>query len=131
MSYTKEFNAADYAVPSFLQTAYWQDMSWHNDSCPKFENDELGIVVWIDNIDPASREYDDWKQYTVVKIIDTSDGTILEDDSCFATDDIVELQEWIHKYSLKEILLDAFTTANRHSCTYDIADELAELLTRI
>ena len=131
MGYAKEFNAADYEVPSFLQTAYWQDVSWHNDVSPRFENTELMLAVWVETTDPEKREYDDWKQYTVIKIIDTSDGTVLEDESCFETDSIDELQEWLHKYSVKETLLDAFSTASLHSCTHDIADELAELLTRL
>lgn len=131
MGYAKEFNAADYEVPSFLQINGWQDVSWHNDISPRFENEKLMLAVWVETSDPAGREYDDWKQYTVVQIIDTSDGTVLEDESCFETDSIAELQEWIHKYVLKEILLNAFSTASLHSCTHDIADELAELLTHI
>ena len=131
MGYAKEFNAADYEVPSFLQTAYWLDVSWHNDVCPRFENDELMLAVWVETTDPCGREYDDWKQYTVVKVIDTADGTILEDDSCFETDNVAELQEWLHKYAVKEVILKAFATASLHSWTHDIADELAELLTRL
>ena len=131
MGYIKEFNATDYEVPSFLQINGWQDVSWHNDVCPRFENEKLMLAVWVETTDPCGREYEDWKQYTVVKIIDTSDGTVLEDESCFETDSVEGLQEWIHKYSLKELLLDAFSTASLHSCTHDIADELAELLTRL
>lgn len=131
MGYAKEFNAADYEVPSFLQMNGWGDCSWHNDICPRFENYELMLAVWVETIDPCGREYDDWKQYTVVKVIDTIDETILEDDCCFETDDVAELREWLHKYAVKEDLLKAFYTASLHSWTHDIADELAELLTRL
>ena len=131
MGYAKEFNAADYVIPSFLQTAYWHDVSWHNDIAPRFENYELLLAVWVETADQADREYADWKQYTVVKIRDISGGTTLEDESSFETDNADELHEWLHKYAVKEDLLKAFATASLYSCTHDIADELAELLTHL
>ena len=35
----------------------FEDVSWHNDTCPSFEC--CGIVIWVDYVDPMLREYPD------------------------------------------------------------------------
>ena len=35
----------------------WEDVSWHNDTCPSFECS--GVVIWVDYVDPMLREYPD------------------------------------------------------------------------
>lgn len=55
MSYQTEFpdfKPADMpAIP-----AGFADSSWHNDACPRFENEQLGLTLWVDYLDPAERE---------------------------------------------------------------------------
>jgi hypothetical protein len=126
MRYEKEFNAEAYNIPNFLLT--WDDCSWHNDACPRFENVELGIAVWVETIDPEGREYEDWKQYTIVGIvtIDNGERTELLDDTLFETDDPEKLKAWIAFYTLKDHLENAFAIAGQYS--ESIADELAGLI---
>ncbi len=132
MGYANEFNFLDYQVPAVLQSYKWKDVSWHNDISPRFENTELMLAVWVETTDPEKREYEDMKQYTVVKLIRiNSEETTLADDNIFETEDMSELVEWLHKYELKELLEKAFTFASLDASTHDIADELAELLTRV
>ena len=46
MSYAKEFNHLEYNVPDFLlQNPVWEDVSWHNDVCPRWENYTLMLAV--------------------------------------------------------------------------------------
>ncbi len=132
MNYANEFNFLDYQIPAVLQSYKWNDVSWHNDVSPRFENTELMLAVWVETTDPEKREYDDWKQYTVVRLIRlNSEETTLADDSVFETEDAKELIEWLHKYELKELVGKAFTFAGLDRSTHEIADELAELLVRI
>ena len=128
MRYEREFNAESYNVPEFLKQ--WEDCSWHNDTCPRFENINLGIAVWVDTVDPTGREYEDWAQYTVVgiKAIDNGERTELLDDVLFATEDQAKLERWIMLYTMKGYLEDAFIIAGQ--CNESIADELAELIAK-
>jgi hypothetical protein len=34
----------------------FEDNSWHNDSCPNFTSEALGLRIWIDFADPEQRE---------------------------------------------------------------------------
>lgn len=34
-----------------------EDYSWHNDAMPCFCDDETGIMIWVDHLDPDKREY--------------------------------------------------------------------------
>jgi hypothetical protein len=48
-----DFPAADMpAIP-----AGFVDTSWHNDVCPSFTSDSAGLIIWIDYLDPANREF--------------------------------------------------------------------------
>ena len=115
MGYAKEFNFEKYSVPAILHTADWEDVSWGNDICPRWENKDLHIAVWVDCINPEDREYEDWKQYTIVGLTVRSDGTtVLDDDDLFATEDPLKLDIWIHLHASKLLLeaaLDEVTEA--------------------
>lgn len=126
MRYEREFNSESYNVPEFLKS--WEDCSWHNDACPRFENVDLGIAVWVETIDPEGREFDDWKQYTVVGIapLDNGERTELLDDTLFATDSVENLCTWIDLYIMVDRLDDAFAIAGKYN--EGIADELASLI---
>lgn len=41
------------------------DISWHNDACPSFASDTLGLCVFIDFADPAQREFPETPRFTV------------------------------------------------------------------
>lgn len=114
MGYAKEFNHLEYNVPEFLLTdPAWEDVSWHNDVCPRWENATLSIAVWVDCNEPTCREYDDWKQYTVVGTLKQSDGTtILADDTLFATENAKELLSWIQLYAIKQHIEAAIEIGN-------------------
>lgn len=34
-------------LPAFLNSDDWEDISWHNDECPRFTNKKLGIDLWV------------------------------------------------------------------------------------
>lgn len=53
-----EFNPGKYKVPHFITIETgWEDISWHNDSCPRFFNSELGVILCIETNNPEDREY--------------------------------------------------------------------------
>jgi hypothetical protein len=39
------------------------DTSWHNDACPSFTDDVLGLVVWINYPDADQREWEGSGRY--------------------------------------------------------------------
>lgn len=50
-----DFPAADMpAIP-----ATFVDTSWHNDMCPSFTSDEIGLLLWVDYLDPSKRKFQD------------------------------------------------------------------------
>jgi hypothetical protein len=103
MGYAKEFNHLEYNIPEFLlKDKNWEDVSWHNDTCPRFEDKEHRLAIWVDCAEPECREFDDWKQYTVVELVPDSDGEMqLADDILFATEDAKKLERWLWLYAAK------------------------------
>jgi len=132
MGYAKEFNHLLYNVPEFLTySAGWEDVSYRNDVCPRFENKELGLAVWVEANEPCLREYEEWAQYTVVAIKCMLDGaTILCDDELYQTEVQHNLEEWLNLYETKMSLELAFASASRTTTEegHDIADEIALLI---
>lgn len=128
MGYAKEFNHLFYNVPEvFTTNTAWEDVSWHNDICPRWENKELELAVWVDNMEPELREYDDWKQYTVFAGHVRGDGTFaLHDDCIFATEDAKKLEAWLDMFQIKQHLEEAFKLAGPYGERF--ADELASLI---
>ncbi len=56
-----DFPAADMpAIP-----AGFGDTSWHNDMCPSFTSDQVGLTIWVDFANPEQREYPEWPRYRV------------------------------------------------------------------
>jgi hypothetical protein len=55
MTYKNEFpDMPDADMPVMPYGFY--DSSWHNDACPSYANEMLGLRIWIDYVDPAKRE---------------------------------------------------------------------------
>ena len=135
MGYAKEFNHLFYNVPEFLlSSAGWEDVSYRNDVCPRFENKELGIAVWVEANEPSAREYEEWAQYTVVAIKCLLDGaTVLCDDDLFQTEIQSNLEEWLNLYETKMSLELAFASASRtmSEAGHSIADEVASLMAQV
>lgn len=78
------------AMPQYLQAfpdfdpatlpaipADWQDISWRQDCCPRFDAG-AGISVFVDYLNPAEREFPDTNRFCV-SVDDTGDS--------FASDD--------------------------------------------
>lgn len=131
MGYAKEFNYLSYNVPEFLLTdPNWEDVSWHNDVCPRWENKELQLAVWVDHHEPECREYEDWKQYTVVGLIlHENDCPTLADDTLFATECAKELLSWIQMYTIKQLIESAIDIGNAMEAQpEEIADGLVSTL---
>lgn len=82
----------------------FEDNSWHNDSCPNFISEELGLRIWIDYTEKEKREHDGGTRFA----LEPSDN---EDD---ITDPIIS-DDW-------QVILDAVEEERA-----DIAACMAEL----
>jgi hypothetical protein len=67
-----DFTAAD--IPAeLLDATQWEDMSWHNEICPRFVTRDtvqsLGetchICVWVERVNPADREDESLPRFSV------------------------------------------------------------------
>lgn len=75
------------------------DSSWHNDLCPSFTNRELGLLLYIDHMDPKEREYDDTKRFSLQGL--DGEGCLLNDgQSILEADTLQDVVTFINK--LKE-----------------------------
>jgi hypothetical protein len=71
--------AAD-AMPAIPQG--FEDASWHNDACPRFVSDALGLTLWIDYADRAQREHASGERFQLVPTDDNDDlrdGVVTDD----------------------------------------------------
>ena len=102
MSYAKEFDFENYNVPNCLINSDWEDVSWHNDVCPRWENYKLMIAVWVERMDCEQRELEDQKQYTVCEILSHGgDDYYLADGTLFSTEYEDVLEQWLWLYYAK------------------------------
>jgi len=134
MSYAKEFNHLEYNVPDFLlQNPVWEDVSWHNDVCPRWENYTLMLAVWVDCAEPECREYEDWKQYTVCEVLTHGgDDYYLADETLFATEDVNILAAWLSLHETYVHLENAAAALNNVPVPDEImSDELHSLLAMV
>jgi uncharacterized coiled-coil protein SlyX len=135
MSYIKYFGDEKYVVPQFvLDDIEWEDVSWHDDVAPRFENKRLRLAVWTDATDPQDREYpEDWKRLSAVELIlHENDASDLGNDTLFETEDSNSLQRWLCLYEAHMHVEDAITAINNSITPEDlIADELQGLLARL
>lgn len=78
----------------------FEDNSWHNDVCPSFYNDNLGLALFIAEDDPADREFGEGAdKYTLNAYSGTLDaGDVqLSDTDFFQTNDFNEILDRINK----------------------------------
>lgn len=113
MSYKTEFNAADYNVPAFLNDkSGWFDESWHNDTCPRFENPKHGLCIWVECTEPSKRQVETDNIYLVQPIAEMSINTVLfstdsEEQLCayiLAVEFSHTLREWLTNEQMKEVI---------------------------
>lgn len=57
-------------------SANWEDISWHNDTCPSFSASPE-VRVYIDYADKALREWEDSRRFGIVC---DGDGSMIETD---------------------------------------------------
>jgi hypothetical protein len=94
----------------FLDTDNWKDESWGNETSPRFTNQEFSICIWVDYDNPADREIDDSKKFTVVELLDDEGHS--GDNSLLETDDENEVFDFITKRDVEQqlvIAIDALT----------------------
>jgi len=69
----------------------FDDVSWHNDAMPRFENEALGLTLWVDYRDPEQRETPDGKRFLLVNTEhDTSDVELEESDDMADIESAIE-----------------------------------------
>lgn len=128
MGYAKEFNHENYTIPEFIsKNSDWKDVSWHNETSPRFENEEIGLAVWVDCDNPELREFDDWKRITIVRVVAEDRGClILADDIYYSTDDDKDAERWIRLFQVKTAVEAAQYHMNQlETPIEDLSDELA------
>lgn len=50
------------------------DESWNQDVCPKFYNEELGVVLWVEEPDASKREFPEMGRFCLVRVTPLEDG---------------------------------------------------------
>lgn len=80
--------------PTYDQTALpaipegFEDVSWHNDTCPMFQHDGAGLALFIDFRDRKDREFQERDRFAVKRMTMGEDGWELTDEGeYFASDD--------------------------------------------
>lgn len=48
----------------------FEDTSWHNDACPSFSNEAVGLIVYVDYLDKAERENEATERFTLMMLGD-------------------------------------------------------------
>jgi hypothetical protein len=89
-----EEHGDDYAVPvEVTRLEGIRDLSWHNDTCPRFgvNGDGIGPNLWVDHEDPERREMHPTPRYTVIN--QTHDCESSDDVEVYRGDDVREAIE--------------------------------------
>ena len=81
----------DYPIASLPALWDWEDVSWHNDTCPSFRKGDL--LVWVDWPDPREREDFDGRRFILCR---------LDADGCLPVDNatILETDDWAEVLAL-------------------------------
>lgn len=94
--YQAEFpDFPDADLPAILDS--FVDTSWHNDICPSFTSDALGLTIFTDYADAAKREFPDTKRFTV----QTQDHGVETSGPSLDTDDWAEVLAFVAARTLK------------------------------
>ena len=72
-----EFDHTKYTIPAFIaESPDWEDISWHNDVCPRFLNCELGLELFIAADKEIDRESDMEYRFSLHSVSITQDNYI-------------------------------------------------------
>jgi hypothetical protein len=82
--YQVEFPDFDPATLPAIPASF-EDVSWHNDSCPSFLNEAAGLIIFVDFADPAAREFEECPRFGLASW-DNGAG-----DSIVASDDFADI----------------------------------------
>lgn len=63
------------------------DTSWHNDVCPSFTSDAIGLTLWIDYANPEDREHPSWSRFR----LESQDHGVETGEYALDTDDIADV----------------------------------------
>lgn len=83
--------------------ASFDDVSWHNDACPSFVSDALGLQIFIDYKDPNQREFPETERFSV----QSQDHGVEVSGPSLATDDWSEVLAFIAARTLELESTDA------------------------
>lgn len=84
--YKQEF--PDFNLDVVLPEGF-EDVSWHNDTCPSFQHNELDVIIYIDFAEPSKREHEETLRFS---LITTEDGKLTDNREDLAyTDDFAEI----------------------------------------
>lgn len=64
MTYLTEFPDFDPATMPAIPAGF-DDVSWHNDACPSFLNEALGLIIFVDFADADKREFPETERFTL------------------------------------------------------------------
>ncbi len=81
--------------------AGFRDVSFVNDSCPSFQNDDLDLLLFVDYADPAKREYPETERFSLIR---TENGELpLHSNShLLDTDDLNKIVEKIEEVRVEK-----------------------------
>ncbi len=72
-----EFDPAKYTIPAFIaESPDWEDISWHNDACPRFLNTKLKLELFIEADEEANRECESDYRFALHSVVVTPDNTV-------------------------------------------------------
>lgn len=71
-----EFDAK-YTIPAFIaESPDWEDISWHNDACPRFLNAKLKLELFIEADEEADRECESDCRFALHSVMVTPGNTV-------------------------------------------------------
>ena len=93
--YRKEFPDFEPATHPAIPEGF-EDVSWHNETCPHFHNKALRLSIFVDFAAPEAREFPESPRFSVATTDDV--GYPLDDQTGNpATDDWAEILAYIAK----------------------------------
>ena len=99
MNWKDEFPEYKEEMKNISIPAEFDDVSWHNDASPCFENTKLKLRLWIDRVDPKKRVSDPQCQYLIFKYENEDDSN---SEFLFESDNWSEILNFINNYKVSE-----------------------------
>lgn len=81
MTFQIEFPDFDAATMPAIPAGF-EDVSWHNDTCPSFLNETAGLIIFVDFANPSDREFPETVRFTLHTYNEGIGETIAESDDC-------------------------------------------------